>query len=80
MRDIPITTDAIDLAQLLKVADLVGSGGEAKLLIQQSAVQVNGVIETRRRRTLRPGDVVSIAGGDSARVVRRAEPDGPPPI
>lgn len=48
------------LGQALKVADLVGSGGEAKLLIQEGAVLVNGEPETRRGRRLEAGDVVEL--------------------
>ncbi|TVS15485.1 MAG: RNA-binding S4 domain-containing protein [Planctomycetaceae bacterium] len=48
----------IRLDQFLKVEGLVGTGGQAKLLIQAGEVLVNGQIETRRRRKLDPGDVV----------------------
>jgi ribosome-associated protein len=48
------------LGQALKVASLVGSGGEAKVLIQAGEVLVNGEVETRRARTLQQGDVVEI--------------------
>ncbi len=48
------------LGQALKAADLVGSGGEAKLLIQEGVVLVNGDAETRRGRRLQSGDVVEL--------------------
>jgi ribosome-associated protein len=48
------------LGQALKVASLVGSGGEAKVLIQAGEVFVNGEIETRRGRKLYEGDVVEV--------------------
>jgi ribosome-associated protein len=48
------------LGQALKVASLVGSGGEAKVLIQAGEVLVNGEIETRRGRKLEEGDVVEV--------------------
>jgi len=48
------------LGQALKVASLVGSGGEAKVLIQAGEVFVNGEIETRRSRKLYEGDVVDV--------------------
>jgi len=57
----------IQLAQFLKLQGLVGTGGEAKILIQRGGVRVNGAIETRRGRQLRPGDQVELAG--SLRVV-----------
>ena len=48
------------LGQALKVANLVGSGGEAKVVIQAGEVLVNGEVETRRGRRLRAGDVVEV--------------------
>ncbi|MEJ7840769.1 MAG: RNA-binding S4 domain-containing protein [Rubrobacter sp.] len=51
---------AITLGQALKASDLVGSGGEAKVLIQAGEVLVNGEVETRRGRQLVPGDVVEV--------------------
>jgi len=50
----------ITLGQALKASDLVGSGGEAKVLIQAGEVLVNGEVETRRGRKLLPGDVVEV--------------------
>ena len=50
----------ITLGQALKAANLVGSGGEAKVLIQTGEVLVNGEVETRRGRQLREGDVVEV--------------------
>jgi ribosome-associated protein len=52
--------DGMTLGQALKVASLVGSGGEAKVLIQAGEVLVNGEVETRRARKLQQGDVVEI--------------------
>ena len=48
------------LGQALKVASLVGSGGEAKVLVQAGEVLVNGEVETRRGRKLEKGDVVEV--------------------
>ncbi len=56
MRIPPGTT----LGQALKAAGLVGTGGEAKVLIQTGEVTVNDEVETRRGRRLRPGDVVEV--------------------
>jgi ribosome-associated protein len=50
----------IELAQFLKLQRVVGSGGEAKLLVQSGQVMVNGQVETRRGRKLQPGDVVQL--------------------
>lgn len=62
MTDIAITTEFIKLQDLLKLANLVGTGGEAKLVIQEGGVTVNGEICTMRGRKLRPGDVVFFRG------------------
>lgn len=48
------------LGQSLKAASLVGTGGEAKVLIQAGEVSVNGEVETRRGRKLEEGDVVEV--------------------
>jgi ribosome-associated protein len=48
----------IELNKLMKLLGLVGSGGEANVLIDQGNVIVNDVVETRRRKKLRPGDKV----------------------
>lgn len=50
----------ITLGQALKAADLVGTGGEAKLLVQSGEVLVNGEVETRRGRRLAEGDVIEV--------------------
>ena len=56
MRIPPGTT----LGRALKAAGLVGTGGEAKVLIQAGEVNVNGEVETRRGRRLQEGDVVEV--------------------
>lgn len=57
---IEIATDHIRLDQLLKLADLVAGGGEAKALIQAGEVRHNGEVELRRGRKIRPGDRVEL--------------------
>ena len=59
---ISITTEYIKLEALLKLANLVGSGGEAKVLIQEGQVSVNGDVCTMRGKKLRPGDRVTFRG------------------
>lgn len=58
MEEIAISTETIRLGQLLKMAGLVDTGGEAKLRIRNGEAKVNGVVEVRRGRQLRAGDVV----------------------
>ncbi|HET6660425.1 MAG TPA: RNA-binding S4 domain-containing protein [Rubrobacter sp.] len=48
------------LGRALKASGLVGTGGEAKVLIQAGEVSVNGEVETRRGRRLQEGDVVEV--------------------
>ena len=67
-RDVEIRGESIRLGQLLKLAGVAGTGGEARELVQDGAVQVNGEVETRRGRQLRAGDVVE-AGGERLRVI-----------
>ena len=59
MEKIAIQTEYIKLDALLKFAALVGTGGEAKLVINEGLVTVNGETCTQRGKKIRPGDVVS---------------------
>lgn len=56
------STDYIKLDQFLKLARIVQSGGEAKVLIRSGFVSVNGTQETRRGRKLYAGDEVEVEG------------------
>jgi ribosome-associated protein len=67
MNDVPIRDESIRLGQFLKLASLIDSGADAKAVIGEGMVRVNGEVETRRGRQLRAGDVVSF-GGNEARV------------
>ncbi len=58
----------IRLDDFLKTSGLTATGGQAKILIQSGQVMVNGVVETRRRKQLSPGDIVE-ALGESFEVV-----------
>jgi ribosome-associated protein len=57
-----INTKYIELDKLLKRENLAASGGEARYLISQGLAQVNGVVETRKRRKLYPGDLINFNG------------------
>ena len=59
MEIIKIDTDFIKLESLLKFAAAVGTGGEAKLVISEGMVSVNGEVCAMRGRKLHPGDRVS---------------------
>jgi ribosome-associated protein len=71
VRDVEVRGGTIALGQLLQLAGVVDTGGEAKRLVATLAVSVNGEPEGRRGRKLRSGDVVE-AGGERLRVI--AEP------
>lgn len=66
MKTITIHTEFIKLQDLLKLANAVASGGEAKELIQSGEAAVNGESCTMRGKKLRPGDVVSFGGEEYA--------------
>ena len=59
MKTVTIKDDFIKLGQALKLAGIVGSGVDAKFLIQDGQVEVNGNVETRRGKKLLEGDVVT---------------------
>ena len=62
MNTIEITTEYIKLQDLLKLAGLTYTGGEAKVMIQEGLVKVNGEVCTMRGRKIRPGDRVEFEG------------------
>ncbi len=68
MREIPITTDSIRLGQLLKLAGVIDSGAEVKVLLTGDVVTVNGERESRRGRQLVVGDEIRV-GEEVLRVV-----------
>ena len=68
MDEIELRGDMIRLGQLLKAAGLAGSGADAKTLVADGAVQVNGEVELRRGRQLHRGDVVAV-GDASVRLI-----------
>jgi len=60
--DVEVGERGIRLGQLLKLVNLVESGGAARALLASGGVRVNGEVETRRGRQLAAGDVVDCAG------------------
>jgi len=60
MGKITIKEDFIKLQSLLKLSGIASTGGEAKVIIQESMVKVNGENETRRGRKVRKGDSVTV--------------------
>ena len=62
MNDTNPDSQSIQLDQFLKLHGIVQSGGDAKHLIKNGEVMVNGAVEVRRGRKLKPGDVVQVHG------------------
>ena len=62
MRKVEITLEPVELYKILKFEGLVTTGGEAKILIGDGEVTVNGEIETRRRKKIVDGDVIEFRG------------------
>ena len=62
MNTIEITTEYIKLQDLLKLAGLTYTGGEAKVMVQEGLVKVNGEVCTMRGKKIRPGDRVEFEG------------------
>jgi ribosome-associated protein len=62
MENIKIKDEYIKLGQLLKLAGLVGSGVDAKYVINEGLVKVNDEVDTRRGKKIYPGDIVSYNG------------------
>lgn len=69
MEEIKIETDYIKLDQFLKLANIVGSGGEAKFLIKDGQVKVNHEIAYERGKKIKKGDRISLEGGNSYIVI-----------
>ena len=69
MQDIPITSAFITLGQFLKLAGLVDSGGEVKMYLAETSIQVNGEHDNRRGRKIFPGDVVIVEKGEPFQIV-----------
>lgn len=68
MRNVEILHEPVELYKILKFENFATSGGEAKFFIEQGEVSVNGQVETRKRRKMLVGDVISIQG-ESVRLV-----------
>jgi ribosome-associated protein len=74
MRVVLITKEPVELYKILKFEGLVGSGGEAKLVIADGLVLVNGVVETRKRKKIVCGDIIEF-GEDIIRIEFSAQID-----
>ncbi len=59
-RKVVIQQVPVELVKILKFENLAASGGEAKHFIAQGLVRVNGIIETRKRKKIYPGDTIEM--------------------
>ncbi len=71
MKTLSITSPYIELYKILKLENMAASGGEAKYLISEGMVRVNGLVETRKRRKTVVGDIVEY-NGEKIRIVSPA--------
>lgn len=62
MKTVDINKEPVELFKILKFEGLVSTGGEAKLYIGDGQVQVNGAVETQRRKKIMHGDVIEFRG------------------
>lgn len=58
MRQVDINKEPVELFKILKFEGIVASGGQAKLVISDGQVTVNGAVETRKRRKMMSGDII----------------------
>ena len=68
MRIVEITREPVELYKILKFEGMVGSGGEAKMVIAEGYVMVNGEFETQKRKKIVSGDIIEF-GGETIRIL-----------
>lgn len=62
MQEVIITREPVELYKILKFEGIVGSGGEAKMVISEGLVKVNGEVETQKRKKIISGDIIEFMG------------------
>lgn len=72
MREIEISKEPVELYKILKFENMVSSGGEAKHVITEGLVLVNGEVETRKRKKIVSGDVIEF-GDEKIRVIVKSK-------
>jgi ribosome-associated protein len=70
---VPVGKRPINLTQVLKLAGIVQSGGEAKVRIAAGDIRVNGAVELRKRRQMKAGDTVELPDGPTILLTQAAE-------
>ena len=76
MKSVEIEQEPVELYKILKFENLVMSGGEAKHVIADGLVLLNGTVETRKRKKVFAGDVVTFAHEVMMVSVKKGEQDG----
>lgn len=64
MKEIEINREPVELYKILKFENIVSSGGEAKTVIDEGQVMVNGLVETRKRKKIICGDIIEFMGNE----------------
>lgn len=72
MRVVEITSEPVELYKILKFEGMVASGGEAKMVIADGNVMVNGEFETQKRKKIVSGDIIEF-GGETIRILLAAK-------
>ena len=70
MREVSLNHQPVELFKLIKFEGLANSGGESKKMIEQGIVSVNGEVETRKRKKIVAGDIISIGDEQFITVVK----------
>ena len=69
---VSIHTEYIQLDQLLKYANILSTGGQVKLLLEEEKITLNGILITEKRKKIYPNDVVTIANEVTISIVKEA--------
>lgn len=74
-RTVEISTEPLELYKVLKFEGMVGSGGEAKLVIVDGLVRLNSEVETRKRKKVVSGDIIEFGGEKIQLLLKSATKD-----
>ena len=75
MDEVEIRQEPIELYKVLKLANIAASGGEAKMLVADGVVLLNGVRETRKRKKIVSGDIVEVDGTQVQVILKTNQPE-----
>lgn len=72
-RIVEINVEPVELCKILKFENMVESGGEAKFVISEGLVRLNGEVETRKRKKIFAGDIIEYKG-EKLKIARKSKP------